>query len=64
MDSVRKIFAYNLRELRAKRTQTQVADAIGVGLREYQRMEGGAKLQLLKFVKKVAFSKHSIYPPW
>jgi transcriptional regulator with XRE-family HTH domain len=41
VETINKVFAHNLRALRGPRTQSEVAEAIGISLRGYQRLEAG-----------------------
>lgn len=41
MDSLRKVFAYRLKELRGDETQAQFAERLDLSLRTYQELESG-----------------------
>lgn len=41
LETIDKVLAYNVRKLRGKRSQAEVAEAAGLPLRTYQRYENG-----------------------
>lgn len=41
MDSIRKVFAFRLKELRGAATQEAFAERLGIALRSYQKLEAG-----------------------
>lgn len=41
LENINKVFAFNLRKHRGKRTQAEIAEAVGLSLRGYQRLEKG-----------------------
>lgn len=42
MDSIRKVFAYRLRELRGAMTQDEFSEKLGISKSGYQKMEAGS----------------------
>ncbi len=42
LKTINEVWAFNLRRFRAKRTQSDIAEAVGMSLRGYQHLETGA----------------------
>jgi transcriptional regulator with XRE-family HTH domain len=62
LDSIRKVFAFRLREFRGNRTQDAFAEQLDLSKRTYQELESGnvpQKKTLLKLVKKLGLASET-----
>lgn len=54
LETINKVFAHNLRELRGSRTQSDVAEQIDMPLRTYQHLEAGKIPKTRKYLAALA----------
>jgi len=54
LETINKVFAYNLRRLRGERTQSEISEAADIPFRTYQRLEAGAIPKTREHLRAIA----------